>query len=69
MRKAVDSRATVDQALGVLLAVYRFPPVTGFDVLREVSQRTNCKLHIVAQVVLNWALGESLPFRWAGSST
>ncbi|GAA2557834.1 hypothetical protein GCM10010423_69390 [Streptomyces levis] len=61
LRQAITSHATVDQALGVLLAVYRFAPADGFELLREVSQRTNLKLHIVAQAVLDWALGQPLP--------
>ncbi|MGW7513862.1 ANTAR domain-containing protein [Streptomyces massasporeus] len=48
-------------ALGVLLAVHRLPPTAGFEVLREVSQRTNRKLHAVAQAFLDWALGQPLP--------
>ncbi|MFF5650775.1 ANTAR domain-containing protein [Streptomyces collinus] len=63
LRQAVTSHATVDQAIGVLLAVYRIPPTAGFEVLREVSQRTNIKLHAVAGTVIGWALGEPLPER------
>jgi hypothetical protein len=39
----------VDQAIGVLVATHRIPPTAGFEVLREVSQRTNVKLHTVAK--------------------
>ncbi|MEU1001377.1 ANTAR domain-containing protein [Streptomyces tibetensis] len=56
LRNAVDSHATVDQAIGVLAAVCRLEPAAGFEVLREVSQRTNIKLHTVADAVLDWAL-------------
>ncbi|MFD8230229.1 ANTAR domain-containing protein [Streptomyces massasporeus] len=42
MRRAVASHARVDQAIGVLVAVYRLEPAAGFEVLREVSQRTKC---------------------------
>ncbi|MGW7494775.1 ANTAR domain-containing protein [Streptomyces luteogriseus] len=55
LRQAVDSHATVDQAMGVLAAVCRLEPAAGFKVLREVSQRTNIKLHTVADAVLDWA--------------
>ncbi|MEH0541596.1 ANTAR domain-containing protein [Streptomyces sp. B21-105] len=41
LRRAVDSHATVDQAIGVLVATYRLPPTAEFEVLREVSQHTN----------------------------
>ncbi|MFD5739534.1 ANTAR domain-containing protein [Streptomyces massasporeus] len=55
LRQAVDSHATVDQAIGVLAAVCRLEPAAGFEVLREVSQRTNIKLYSVADAVLGWA--------------
>ncbi|MFD6174795.1 ANTAR domain-containing protein [Streptomyces coeruleorubidus] len=61
LRQAVDSHARVDQAIGVLVAVHRIVPATGFEVLREVSQHANIKLHAVAEAVIGWALGESLP--------
>jgi hypothetical protein len=58
LRHAVASHATVDQAIGVLLTVHRLEPGAGFDVLREVSQHTNTKLHTVAEAVIEWALRE-----------
>ncbi|MEU9268455.1 ANTAR domain-containing protein [Streptomyces sp. NPDC048251] len=58
LRRAVVSHATVDQALGVLVAVHRIAPAAGFGVLREVSQHTNIKLHTVAEMVIDWALGQ-----------
>ncbi|MEU4467509.1 ANTAR domain-containing protein [Streptomyces sp. NPDC024017] len=61
LRQAVDSHARVDQALGILIATHRLPPAAGFEVLREVSQHTNTKLHTVAETVIGWALGEPLP--------
>ncbi|MEV2211188.1 ANTAR domain-containing protein [Streptomyces sp. NPDC050997] len=61
LRHAVDSHVTVDQAIGVLLAIYQLPPAAGFEVLREVSQHTNTKLHTVAETVIAWALGQLLP--------
>lgn len=54
-------RATVDQAIGVLVATRRLPPAAGFEVLREVSQHTNIKLHAVAEALIAWALGSPLP--------
>ncbi|MER5374932.1 ANTAR domain-containing protein [Streptomyces sp. NPDC002553] len=61
LRQAVNSHATVDQAIGVLTAIHRLAPAAGFEVLREVSQRTNIKLHPVAESVIAWALGQPLP--------
>jgi ANTAR domain len=61
LRHAVDSHATVDQAIGVLVAAHRLPPAAGFEVLREISQHTNIKLHAVADALIAWALGRPLP--------
>ncbi|WP_329438081.1 ANTAR domain-containing protein [Streptomyces canus] len=61
LRHAVDSHATVDQAIGVLAANRRIPPAAGFEVLREVSQHTDIKLHTVAEALIAWGLGEPLP--------
>lgn len=61
LRHAVDSHATVDQAIGVLTAIHQLSPAIGFEVLREVSQHTNTKLHTVAETVIAWALGQPLP--------
>ncbi|MGI5192096.1 ANTAR domain-containing protein [Streptomyces sp. CA-288835] len=51
----------MDQAIGVLVAIHRLAPAAGFEVLREVSQHTNTKLHTVAETVIGWALGQELP--------
>jgi ANTAR domain len=61
LRHAVDSHATIDQAIGVLIAAHRLPPTAGFEVLREVSQHSNIKLHTVADALIAWALGRPLP--------
>ncbi|MDQ0745896.1 AmiR/NasT family two-component response regulator [Streptomyces africanus] len=61
LRQAVNSHATVDQAIGVLAAIHRLAPAAGFEVLREVSQRTNIKLHTVAESVIARTLGQTLP--------
>ncbi|MFE5190497.1 ANTAR domain-containing protein [Streptomyces sp. NPDC056628] len=57
MQHAVGSHATVDQAIGVLLA----PPSESADgrveVLRKVSQRTDVKLHTVAEALIDRASG------------
>jgi hypothetical protein len=52
LRRAVDSHAVVDQAIGVLAALHRMAPAAGFEVLREVSQYTNVKLHTVAETLV-----------------
>ncbi|CAM5266389.1 hypothetical protein SALBM311S_01008 [Streptomyces alboniger] len=50
----------VDQDIGVLAAIHRPAPAAGFDVVREVSQCTNTKLHTVAETVIAWALGQPM---------
>ncbi|MFE2472446.1 ANTAR domain-containing protein [Streptomyces mirabilis] len=60
LRHAVDSHATIDHAIGVLIATRRLPPASGFDVLREISQRTNTKLRTVAEALIARALGRPL---------
>ncbi|MFJ2729305.1 ANTAR domain-containing protein [Streptomyces collinus] len=47
------------------MAIYRIPPAAGFEVLREVSQHTNTKLHEVAEAMIGWALGQRDPGRGA----
>jgi AmiR/NasT family two-component response regulator len=61
LQHAVGSHATVDQAIGVLLVTHRIPPTDGVEVLREVSQRTNAKLHTIAETLIGPALGRPLP--------
>ncbi|MFJ2566548.1 ANTAR domain-containing protein [Streptomyces sp. NPDC087568] len=39
LRQAVDSHAVIDQAIGVLIAVWRVPPADGWQVLVDVSQQ------------------------------
>ncbi|MET9896237.1 ANTAR domain-containing protein [Streptomyces sp. NPDC006465] len=45
----------VDQAIGVILAAGQLTPDQGWDVLREVSQRTNTKLRHVSEQIIDWA--------------
>lgn len=61
LHRAVTSHATVDQAIGALLVLGRIGPEDSWDVLRETSQHTNRKLHIIAEQVLAFAQGGSLP--------
>jgi hypothetical protein len=61
LRQAVDSHAVIDQALGALAALHRMAPDAGFEVLREVSQHTDVKLHTVAETLIDWALGQPMP--------
>jgi GAF domain-containing protein len=48
MRLAMDSRAVIEQAKGVLMAQRHIDAEEAFDVLREASQRYNRKLRDIA---------------------
>ncbi|MEW2168317.1 ANTAR domain-containing protein [Streptomyces sp. NPDC007084] len=61
LHRAVTSHATVDQAIGALLVLGRIGPEDSWDVLRETSQHTNRKLHVIAEQVLAFAQGGTLP--------
>ncbi|WUG05368.1 ANTAR domain-containing protein [Streptomyces sp. NBC_00467] len=56
LRQALASRgAVIDQAVGIVMALGRLPADEAWHVLREVTQRTNSKLHLVAQLLTAWA--------------
>ncbi|MFE9809779.1 ANTAR domain-containing protein [Streptomyces sp. NPDC005548] len=61
LHRAVSSHATVDQAIGALLVLGQTGPEDSWDVLRETSQHTNRKLHLVAEDILAFARGGTLP--------
>ncbi|MEU1599034.1 ANTAR domain-containing protein [Streptomyces sp. NPDC005708] len=61
LKQAVTSHAIVDQAIGALVVLGQVPPEEAFEALRDVSQRTNTKLRVVAEEVLQFALGGTLP--------
>jgi GAF domain-containing protein len=48
MRLAMESRATIEQAKGVLMAQLRVDAEQAFEILREASQRYNRKLRDIA---------------------
>ena len=48
MRLAMESRATIEQAKGVLMAQRRVDAEQAFEILREASQRYNRKLRDIA---------------------
>ncbi|MFZ3598173.1 ANTAR domain-containing protein [Streptomyces sp. BH104] len=54
MKKAVTSHAVVDQAIGVVIAVGGVTSAEAWDVLREVSMRTNTRLRLVAGQLISW---------------
>ncbi|MFF3512661.1 ANTAR domain-containing protein [Streptomyces sp. NPDC002573] len=54
LQQAVTSRAVIDQAMGVIVAVGRMAPDEAWDALRETSMCTNIKLRHVAELVVAW---------------
>ena len=48
-----ESRAVIEQAKGILMAIYRVSPEQAFGVLRWRSQETNTKLRSLADQVIN----------------
>ncbi|MER6125220.1 ANTAR domain-containing protein [Streptomyces sp. NPDC001795] len=61
LQRAVTSHAIVDQAMGALVVLGQIPPEEAWRALRDVSQRTNTKLRTVAEDVLRFAQGGTLP--------
>ncbi|MEU8793684.1 ANTAR domain-containing protein [Streptomyces sp. NPDC048643] len=61
LRQTVTAHAVVDRAIGALTVLGRIDPEDGFTVLREVSQRTNTKLALIAEQILKHAQGQALP--------
>jgi AmiR/NasT family two-component response regulator len=52
-REALETRAVIDQAIGVLMADRGCGPDDAFQLLREASQRDNRKVHAIAQAVVD----------------
>jgi GAF domain-containing protein len=57
MRLALDSRAVIEQAKGVLMAQRHVDADQAFEILREASQRYNRKLRDIAQGIVDGAQG------------
>jgi GAF domain-containing protein len=55
MRLAMDSRAVIEQAKGVLMAQRHVDADQAFEILREASQRYNRKLREIAQGIVDGA--------------
>ena len=53
LQDAMKSRAVIDQARGILMAQRRCDAEEAFNVLVELSQRTNKKLRVVAQAIVD----------------
>ncbi|MFI1100458.1 ANTAR domain-containing protein [Streptomyces melanogenes] len=60
LRRAMESRGTIDLARGILMAAFAISPETAWSALVMTSQNTNIKLHLVAQQVVDSAGGAVL---------
>ena len=60
LRAALDTRAVIDQALGILMAQQRCTSDEAFDILRRASQRRNAKLRDVAAGIVMGISGQPL---------
>lgn len=61
LRRALDSRATIDQAKGIIMAERRCSPDAAFGILTKLSQDTNVKVADVAAALVYQAQGPSQP--------
>ncbi|MGW2034324.1 ANTAR domain-containing protein [Streptomyces spinosus] len=61
LQRAVTSHAVIDQAIGAVVVLGRMAPEEAWRALRDVSQRTNVKLRTVAEHILAYAQGSTLP--------
>ena len=53
LRAALRTRPTIEQAKGILMARHGCSPEQAFEMLKEASQRSNRKLHAVAQGIVD----------------
>lgn len=55
LRRAMESRAVIEQAKGILMARDRCTADEAFDLLRRISQQHNVKLHDLTQTIVDTA--------------
>jgi GAF domain-containing protein len=53
LKEALESRAVIEQAKGILIASNKCSPDAAFDILRRASQNQNRKLRHVATDIVN----------------
>ncbi|MFI6051143.1 ANTAR domain-containing protein [Streptomyces violascens] len=61
LRRAMESRGTIDLARGILMAAFALTPEDAWKVLVATSQHTNTKLRCLAEQVVDSARGTPLP--------
>lgn len=60
LRRAMQTRGTIDMAKGIIIAVQGVDPETAFDVLRQASQRSHVKLIDVAAKIVEAGITRTL---------
>ncbi|MFJ9036932.1 ANTAR domain-containing protein [Streptomyces sp. NPDC102406] len=61
LKEAVAAHEEVGRAIGIIVAVGHLPPPEAWEVVRQISQRTNIKLRHVAVLLTQWGLNGELP--------
>jgi hypothetical protein len=62
LHRALRSRANIEQAKGVLIALLQCTETEAFDVLVQLSQRRNVRLRVLAELLLQMSsAGSGLP--------
>ncbi|MFF6947814.1 ANTAR domain-containing protein [Streptomyces iakyrus] len=61
LRRAMQTRPTIDLARGILMASFNLTPEAAWSVLVRTSQNTNTKLHHLAQDLVGTVRGSTLP--------
>ncbi|WP_030561865.1 anti-sigma factor antagonist [Streptomyces aureocirculatus] len=62
LRRAMQTRPTIDLARGILMSSFDLSPESAWDVLVTASQNTNTKLHSLAEELVNATVqGDALP--------
>ncbi|MGQ4385229.1 ANTAR domain-containing protein [Streptomyces sp. SAS_270] len=66
LRRALQTRATIDLARGMLMASFHLTTQQSWQALVTASQHSNTKLHLIAAALLQTADGQALPEPLAG---
>lgn len=61
LRRAMQTRPTIDLARGILMASFGLSPEAAWSVLVRTSQNTNTKLHHLARALVGTVHGSTLP--------
>jgi anti-anti-sigma factor len=61
LRRAMQTRPTIDLARGILMASFGLTPEAAWSVLVKTSQNTNTKLHDLARELVGTVRGTTLP--------